>query len=290
MAEMKKKLALLSAVAVCIIIIFAIWLWFPPRVPETAIPNSTDAVAHGQYLVYAGGCISCHTGTEDDKSLSGGLALATDFGTFYVPNITPDTDTGIGNWSGRDFLLALKHGRRSDGGFYFPAFPYRSYAGLTDTDVLDIGAWLMAQPAVKHAVPEHELPAWLSRWMMASWNLLADLLQTTPPAESDPVIARGGYLVRHLGHCGECHTPRNHLGILDPERELAGALMGEHKIEAINGTALAGWSREDINMLLLLGIRPDGDFVGGDMAKVVEDNTSHLTDADRQAISAYLKR
>lgn len=284
----KKIIPIFGAVA-ALIAVAVIWLFLLPSVPETALPDSDEAIERGRYLVHAGGCISCHMGVENEKVLSGGLALESDYGTFYVPNITADTGTGIGGWGGREFLLALKHGRSPYGGFYFPAFPYRAYAGLTDQDVLDIGAYLMAQPAVEFTVPEHEPVAWLSAWMMAGWNLLADILQTDPPVETDPVIARGAYLVRNLGHCGECHTPRNFLGIPDLDREFAGAGTGDHKIEAIDAAALSEWSREDIKMLLVLGVQPDGEFVGGDMADVVDHNTSHLTEEDRAAIAAFLK-
>ncbi|MBF8269255.1 MAG: Cytochrome c protein [Gammaproteobacteria bacterium] len=287
---MLKKSALICSIIISIIIVFIAWLLMLPSVPDIPIPKTADAFARGQYLVHAGGCISCHAGIKDRESLSGGLALNTDFGTFYAPNITPSVATGIGGWGGRDFLLALKHGRHPDGGYYFPAFPYRAYSGLTDQDVLDIGAWLMVQPPVEAIVPEHELPGWLSSWQMAGWNLLADLLQANPVPESDPVLVRGAYLVRNLGHCGECHTPRNRLGIPDVNREFTGTEMGDHKVEAIDAIALAGWTGDDITALLSLGILPDGEFVGGDMAKVVDHNTSRLTDADRSAIAAFLKR
>ena len=287
---MIKNLVIVVGTVVCVLAVAITWIVSLPRIPDIAIPASPDAIDRGRYLVHAGGCISCHAGVGNETSLSGGLALETDFGTFNVPNITPDKTTGIGNWRGRDFLLALKHGRRPDGGYYFPAFPYRAYAGLTDEDVLDIGAWLLAQPAVDSLVPEHELAGWLSRWLIAGWNLLADLLQDNPSAETDPVLVRGSYLVRNLGHCGECHTPRNGLGIPDLGREFTGSGLGEKKIEAINATALADWSRDDIKMVLSLGMLPDGEFVGGEMAKVVDHNTSQLTDADRSAIAAFLKR
>ena len=286
---MIKKIVPIFGAILLIIIVFSIWLFMPPSIPESVLPDSADAVERGKYLVYAGGCIGCHKGMEDGDTLAGGRILESDFGKFYVPNITPDKETGIGNWTGSDFIRALKHGRRPDGGFYFPAFPYRSYAGLTDSDVLDMAAYLMTLPAVRSDVPDHELVYWLFPWMMAGWNVMADLMQKKPVPVSDPVLARGAYLVRHLGHCGECHTPRNKLGIPVSGDELAGAVMGEQVIEAIDVHALNGWTREDVKMLLLLGMKPDGEFVGGEMADVIDHNTSHLTDDDRAAIAAYLK-
>ncbi|MCC6201448.1 MAG: cytochrome c [Gammaproteobacteria bacterium] len=265
-----------------------IWLFRLPATADAALPRDAAAIERGRYLVHAGGCIPCHAGADGSAGLSGGRPIESPFGTFRAPNITPDPETGIAGWGGREFVLALRHGRRPEGGFYFPAFPYRAYAGLTTADILDIGAWLLAQPPVRNAVPGHVLPPWLSPWLMAGWNRLADRLQATPPPETDPVRARGAYLVRHLGHCGECHTPRNALGIPRADSELAGTMLGEQKIEAIDAAALAGWSHEEIETLLRLGMKPDIDFVGGTMAEVIEHNTSQLTAADRAAMARFL--
>jgi mono/diheme cytochrome c family protein len=286
---------------VAAVAVFAYFLRATPPVDDTAvISSSEDAIARGAYLVNAGGCVSCHLTVNDDGStdstvLSGGHALVTDFGTFYAPNITPDVDTGIGNWRAQDFLRALQHGRSPEGSFYFPAFPYRSYAGLNDQDVLDIGAYLLSLDPVNNAVPEHETPWWLSRFALVGWNLLADLSGGKEPEliseqEDSLLIERGAYLARNLGHCGECHTPRNGLGISQLAREFSGAQIGEDKIEAIDRAALEDWDRSSFDLFLLLGMKPDSDFVGGDMSDVIEHNTSRLTDADRLALAAFFTR
>ncbi len=268
------------------------WLFGLPTLADREIPQSADARARGEYLVTAGGCLSCHRGqrSEDDQSLSGGLALTTEFGTFYAPNITPDVETGIGQWTARDFLLALKHGRSPDGSFYYPAFPYRSYSGLSDRDVLAMAAYLMSLEPISNQVPEADTPFWLSRWAVAGWNRLADWSQPEAEDFDDEQIARGAYLARNLGHCGECHTPRNALGIPDLTREFAGATLGEEVIEPIDAEALAEWTFESFDLFLLLGMKPDADFVGGDMNEVIEYNTSKLTDADRDALAAFFTR
>ena len=266
------------------------WLFAVPQVAQVAIPTSEESIDQGRYLVAAGGCVSCHEGTEHPESLSGGLALESEFGIFYVSNITPDEATGIGGWEGADFLLALKHGRSREGGFYYPAFPYRSYAGMTDQDALDIAAYLLSLPAVEFTPPSHEVPFWLPRWTLAAWNRLAAWAQPPQIEETDPDVARGAYLARNLGHCGECHTPRNALGIPDPDREFAGATLGDGDVEAIDARALEDWTEEDFVFLLSLGMKPDGDFIGGEMEKVVEHNTSKLTQQDQRAIAAFFKR
>jgi len=286
---------------VAVILAIAYFSLTPVSVDNNAvISNDDDAIARGAYLVNAGGCVSCHLAVEDDGStnpaiLSGGHALVTDFGTFYAPNITPDVDTGIGDWRAQDFLRALKHGRSPEGSFYFPAFPYRSYAGLNDEDVLDIGAYLLSLNPINNAVPEHETPWWLSRFALVGWNLLADLTGGREPElitaqEESLLMQRGAYLARNLGHCGECHTPRNGLGISQLAREFAGAQIGEDTIEAIDSEALEEWDRNSFDLFLLLGMKPDADFVGGDMSDVIEHNTSRLTDADRLALAAFFTR
>jgi mono/diheme cytochrome c family protein len=286
-----RKILTLAIVVGVVLLAAAVWLFSLPAVAVDG-PVSTDAAAinRGQYLVAAGGCRSCHMAEGNPAALSGGLTLETDFGVFVTPNITPDPETGIGNWSARDFLLAVRHGRRPAGGFYFPAFPYRAYAGMSDQDVLDIGAYLMAQPAVRSEIANHETPWWLQRWMIAGWNRLADLRQTELTTPTEPEAARGAYLARNLGHCGECHTPRDGLGIPDLANEFGGAQLDGKEVEAIDRKALKNWTVDDFAFFLLVGMAPDGDSIGGEMESVIEHNTSKLTKGDRNALAAFFTR
>jgi len=288
-AQSKLKLFLIGLF--CILLVVAFLLFLPPSVSDSAqLSESEDAIERGEYLVIAGGCVSCHRGEDDEESFVGGLALVSDFGTFYAPNITPDMETGIGSWEAKDFLLALQHGRKPGGSFYYPAFPYRAYAGLTDEDVLDIGSYLMSLEPQSNAVPQAETPAWLNRWAMAGWNLLADMSEADAEIFDDELVARGAYVARNLGHCSECHTPRNTVGILDASREFAGATLGEEVIEAINAEALSKWTTNNFDVFLLLGLKPDGDFAGGDMNDVIEHNTSKISPEDRDALAAFFTR
>ena len=259
-----------------------------PPVSDAAVPDDEGAIERGRYLVSAGGCISCHQ--ADNGTLSGGMAIESPFGTFYASNITPDPDTGIGNWQGSDFLRALKHGRTPGGNFYFPAFPYRAYAGISDEDVLAIAAYLMSLQPVVAQTPAHELPIWTARWQMAGWNLLADMAEPEAESYEDPQIDRGAYLARNLGHCGECHTPRNALGIPHYDQEFAGGDIPDGHVEAINAEALSNWSEDDLALFLFIGLKPDGEYVGGKMEPVIEHNTGQLSDEDRQAMAAFFKR
>ena len=290
LAQSKVKLFLIGSF--CVLILMALMLFLPPSVSgSAALSESEEAIERGKYLVIAGGCISCHRGEdEEEESFVGGLALVSDFGTFYAPNITPDMETGIGSWEAKDFLLALQHGRKPGGSFYYPAFPYRAYAGLRDEDVLDIGSYLMSLEPKNNAVPKAQTPIWLNRWAMAGWNLLADMAEADAEIFEDELVARGAYIARNLGHCSECHTPRNTVGILDASREFAGATLGEEVIEAINAEALSKWTMNNFDIFLFIGLKPDGDFAGGDMNDVIEHNTSKISDEDRDALAAFFTR
>ena len=285
---MKKAIAL--GVAILIVLGGFYWAFGTPEVEEVAIPTSEEAIARGEYLTHAGGCARCHQ-LEEAEGMTGGYTIEVEsptVGTFYAPNITPDEETGIGGWTGRDFLLAMKHGRSPDGSFYWPAFPYRSYVGATDEDILAIAAYLMAQPAIRNEVPDHDLPWWQFRWLMAGWNIAADLLEGDyPELPDDPQIQRGAYLARNLGHCGECHTPRNSLGMMELGNEFAGS---ETVSAQIDPEGLSNWTQEDFVAFLELGMTASFDFVGGEMEEVIMDNTSQLTPEDREAMAAFFTR
>lgn len=254
-----------------------------------------DTVARGKYLLYAGGCISCHTEDIDEAvPLAGGRAMETPFGTFYSPNITPDAATGIGKWSDEQFVDAFWEGVSPEGDHYFPAFPYTSYSGVSRADLLAIKAYLFSLDPVSKASREHDL-AWYmsSRLAAGAWKELNfESARFTPDAARDEQWNRGAYLVRHLGHCGECHTPRSTFGVLQTDLEMAGSRMGDEKIANITQHRVDGigrWSVRDIEYFLDIGMLPDGDFAGSLMGAVIEDNTSKLTREDRLAIAVYLK-
>ena len=242
--------------------------------------SAEQQIELGAYLTAAAGCISCHTDSDNDGApFAGGYPLETPFGVFYTPNITPDAETGIGRWSDDEFVRAVKAGVAPDGSHYYPAFPYPSYAGMADADTLAIKAYLDSLEPVNAAKRADEL-SWFvpGRWAMGPWQSLFSPWQYPVAAEEH---ARGAYLVRHLGHCGECHTPRGWFGQL----RIARALLGSPKDAAgrsappIDGASLraAGWSAGDLEFFLELGMLPDGDFVGGSMTAVIDDNTAKLT-------------
>lgn len=196
--------------------------------------NTTTIAAdaqRGEYLTHAGGCSACHT-QEDGPAMAGGRALESPFGTFYSPNITPHATAGIGTWSDAEFIAAFQEGLNPAGEHYYPAFPYPSYTGLSNADLLDIKAYLNSLPASTQANRQHDL-VWYAQWRapLYFWKWLYFNSERFAP-EHDKAAAwnRGAYLVRHLGHCGECHTPRTILGGSRKHLELAGAAgFGEAK-------------------------------------------------------------
>ena len=256
----------------------------------------------GEYLAKAGGCIGCHTveakeGSKDKPvALAGGRALKTPFGTFYGPNITPHAEAGIGKWSEADFMRAMREGRRPDGAHYYPAFPYTSFTRISDGDLRDLWAYLRALKPAEQPSKPHEL-GFFFRWrfLLVFWKWF---FFTPGPFVADAgksaALNRGAYLVQALGHCGECHTPRNFLGGLKKDRALAGGKLDEGKSPPVNApnltpTRLKRYGDGELKDILTSGLYPDGDIMGETMAEVVKNTTSQLTPADLDALIAFLR-
>jgi len=252
-------------------------------------------VLKGEYLVRAAGCVSCHT-DHDNKGayLAGGRELKTAFGTFYTPNITPDTEYGIGNWSEQDLVQALQQGTAPDGSHYYPVFPYTSYTKLRQGDIRAMAAYLHSVKPVARQNRAHETPWYLFRWVMAIWKwLFFEPAEFEPDPKQDKPYNRGAYLVT-IGHCTECHTPRNDSGVLDNQRYLAGIKNGPEgeaipNITPDRKTGIGRWSQGDLGYFLKTGELPDGDFSGSLMAEVIDDGTRYLTDDDLKSVALYLR-
>jgi mono/diheme cytochrome c family protein len=267
-------------------------------------PAEAKNVENGRYLFYAGGCASCHAAPASAKcddpnyneptKLVGGRCLKSKFGTFYVPNISPDKQSGIRGWTDENFLRAMTQGVSPAGRHYYPAFPYASYRHMTRDDLLDLKAFLDTLTATPSKIPPNEIAfPYNLRWGLGLWQwLYLDGRTFVPDPSKSPQINRGAYLVEGPGHCGECHTPRTALGGMIDAKKLSGAPDPEGKGFVPNitpdPTGIGSWSVKDITYALETGFLPDGDVLGGTMGKV-QDNMAKLTPADREAIAAYLK-
>ncbi|HMK78485.1 MAG TPA: cytochrome c [Xanthobacteraceae bacterium] len=289
----RKLLALVVLAAVIGAGVFWI-VTIPAIVPASALaPRAADA-ANGREMFYAGGCAACHaTPDQDDRTrLGGGLGLKSPFGTFYAPNISPDPNDGIGNWSEAVFVTAMLKGTSPDGRHYFPAFPYTSYQRMRLDDVRDLFAHLKTLPKVAGKVRAHDVPFPFNlRRLIGGWKLLfLDGRPFEPDASKSAAWNRGAYLVNGPGHCAECHSPRNVLGGIVRAQVFAGGPNPEGKgwVPNITQLDLKDYSEKDFAYLLETGNTPEGDSVGGAMAPVIR-NTAQLTEADRAAMATYLK-
>jgi mono/diheme cytochrome c family protein len=257
---------------------------------------SAAEIARGKYVFGATGGCGCHTVPKGPVN-AGGRKYDGPYGTVYSTNITPDHETGIGGWTDEQIITAVRLGRRPNGERLVPVHPYTVFNGMAEEDVKAVVAFLRTVPPVKRAnlpkkisVPMFEsvfLPAWLAAFAPR---------ETPPTAIRTAGTARGEYLVRAVGHCGECHTPRTMTMATDNTRFLAGNPKGPEDSEIPNitpdkETGLT-WSEEEIADYLGTGNKPDGDVAGGLMGEVIEGTLAgykDMTKADRLAIAKYLK-
>ena len=252
-----------------------------------------DLLAHGRYVFFAAGCISCHT---RDQLMAGGRPVVTPFGTFYPPNTTPQREHGIGSWSEEDFLRALREGVNPQGEHYYPAFPYPSYTRMTHEDMQALYAYLMTLPESSREIRPHHLHwPFSSRSMMSYWKA-----RRFTPGEfsANPQQSaqwnRGAYLANALGHCGECHTPRDYLGASRHDLYLAGTCTGpdDRRVPNITPdreTGIGHWTHEELMTFLGTGKKPDGSFTDSLMAEVLGTSCMRLTGPDLQALAIYLR-
>lgn len=253
---------------------------------------SGTPVEQGRYLAAAANCTSCHT-RPGGAPYAGGVAFRMPIGTVYSANITPDAETGIGAWSEEDFLRAVRSGVARGGRHLYPAHPYTSYAAMARDDALAILAYLRSLAPVHAATPRAELSFPFSqRWLLPAWNLfyLRDA-RFAPDARHDAGWNRGAYLATALGHCGECHTPRNLAYAMQPGKALQGAVLQGWKAYDITGerhSGIGAWGAAALAEYLRSGHAAGHGTAAGPMREVIDDSTSHLAEGDRAALVAYL--
>jgi mono/diheme cytochrome c family protein len=260
--------------------------------PTRAAPQSQ--VERGRYLAQAGDCIACHT-IPGAKIFSGNRPMPTPFGTLYSPNITPDRETGIGNWSADDFYRMMHTGRSRTGDLLYPAMPFASYTKVTRADTDAIFAYLRSVPPVRLASRQHDLRfPYNNRALLIGWRTLYFTEGEYQPDRSKSVEwNRGAYLVQGLGHCAMCHTPINALGGSSQEQAFQGGLIPMQNWYAPSLTSnreagLGNWEIRDIVDLLQAGVS-NRATVYGPMAEVTYNSLQFMNDADIRAMAVYLK-
>lgn len=270
----------------------AFWWVTRPEAMTVAEASAGDAEA-GARIFAAAGCASCHEAPEAEGEgppvLSGGQSFETQFGTFHAPNISPSPE-GIGDWSDAEIIRAIRDGVSRGGSHYYPVLPYAEYGRAEPQDLADLVAYMRTLPASDADSPPNEVSfpfGW--RRLIGGWKWLFvsdDWVMQDPASDQ---VAQGRYLVEALGHCAECHTPRNALGGYKRGEWLAGGPdpEGDGTIPNITPGGL-DWSEADIAAYLKSGLTPEFDSAGGSMARVVKE-TAKLTDEDRAAIAAYVK-
>ena len=252
---------------------------------------SAATIEIGRRLAALGGCAVCHT-AKDGLPYAGGLALQTPFGVVMTTNITPDPETGIGNWSYPAFERAMRDGVHRDGRHLYPAFPYPNFAMSTEADLQALYAFLMTQPAVKQTnIPSRLAFPFNIRPLLAVWNFLFNKQsQAQPEPARSALWNRGRYLVDGLGHCSACHSPRNALGA---ERTgdfyLTGGTAEGWQTPALTkiSTGPIPWSEQDFYTYLSTGTQAYHGTASGPMASVIAE-LKQLPDDDIRAMANYL--
>lgn len=287
-------------VAAVVLIATLAGLWLVWRVvdrdPDPSVPDvhpTAELIARGEYLTRAADCAACHT-APGGKPFSGGLAFKLPFGTIYSTNITADRETGIGTWSDDDVVRAFHQGIAKDGTHLYPAFPYTSYTALSRDDAVAIKAYLFSLPAVHAPARPADLAfPFNQRWTMLFWNLaFLDEHRFRPDAAQSAEVNRGAYLATALGHCGECHTPRNLAFALRPSKQFAGTILqGWHayNISPDKQSGIGNWSDTQVGDYLATGHAQGRGSAAGPMGEAVSNSLQYLLPPDITALVDYLR-
>ncbi len=268
---------------------------FLPRIAGArVVASTTSSIDRGEYLARVGDCVACHA-APGGKQFAGGRAMPTPFGDLFVPNITPDDETGIGLWTAEDFYRMMHSGVSRDGTLLYPAMPFGSYTRVTRADSDSIFDYLMSVPPVRQKNRAHELRfPYSQRQMLLGWRALY-LKEGEYTADATQTVQwnRGAYLVQGLGHCTMCHTAINALGGSSEARAFEGGMIPNQNWYAPSLTSnreagLGDWGIKNITDLLQTGVSQRGT-VYGPMAEVVYDSLQYVSDADIEAMAVYLK-
>lgn len=261
---------------------------------EGQIDPKQAQIEKGEYLFRASGCHTCHT-ADDGKFLAGGRAFRVKKqGTVYSSNITPDKETGIGNYTDEEFISALQDGIGRNGKHLYPEMPYPAYSLMSNDDILAIKAYLDQQPAVKNKVPKENIAFPYSiRWAVRFWNWKND---SSDHFDGDPQKSaqwnRGKFLVEGPGHCAYCHSPLDWSNGRSSAKDYSGAKYNgwiAYNISSDGDTGIGSWSDKDLQQYLSKGYVEGHGAAIGPMAEIINTGLSHLSQKDIRAIVIYLR-
>ena len=251
-----------------------------------------DSIKRGEYVALTSDCVACHQTKDRKENLSGGFAVETPFGTLYSSNITPDKETGIGNWTEQQFADAVMNGKGPNGPLY-PAMPYTSYVKMTDQDIHDLWNYLQTVTPVKNKVVENQLAFPFNiRYLMLGWKrLFFDASQLQNDTGKSAQWNRGRYLVEGAAHCSMCHTPRNPFGAEIKSKNYTGANLQNWFAPSLRNSKVHGlgnWSEEDIVSYLKTGSNRL-TVASGPMAEAINASFQYFHDDDLVAMANYVK-
>lgn len=260
-----------------------------------ALAQGDDMVGRGRYLVNGPlACGNCHTPRGPDGAFVAGMELAGgvefDGGPAfksYSRNLTPDADTGLGNWTDEEIIRAIREGKNREGLDIGPPMPIFTYNNMSDDDAKAVVAYLRSLPAVRNEVED------------AKYNIpiaLPGPAKGNPAPPKENAVAYGAYIVTALAHCFECHTPANPDGSPDLTRVGGGGFPIEAMGMSINSanitpheTGIGQWTDAELKDAIVNGmgahesanrplfpIMPSGFF-------------KNMTDEDVNAVIAFLR-
>ena len=273
---MKRSLSIAAAAAA---------LWILPAQAETPLER-------GAYLMKGiVACGNCHTapgGPMAKHELAGGFNMKEGPIDAMTPNLTSDKETGIGNWTDAQLMIAIRDGKRPDGSLIGPPMPYDMYRGLSDNDTKAIIAYMRSLKPVKNATRK-------SVYKMPLPPAYGPPVGSIPDVPRTDKVKYGEYLAGPLGHCMECHTPMTKPPMRDYKNMMgAGGFVfhgpwGESvaaNITPDKETGIGNWTDTQIKKAITDGVRPDGTKLRPPMAFAYYKN---ISDDDLNAIVAYLR-
>ena len=260
--------------------------------PAARAAPDGDLVSRGRYLAQAADCAACHT--APGGTLAGGRAFRSPFGTIYSSNITPDKTAGIGDYTDDEWVSALREGVGRGGKHLYPAMPYTNYTQMSREDALAIKAYIFTLPASSVAAPSNDLRFPFNfRFLMVFWNYLYNPdHRFAPDSAHDAAWNRGAYLAEALGHCQQCHTPRNFMQGLKSSQAYAGAVQQgwmAYNITSDAKTGVGAWSEDELATYLSSGHADNHGVASGPMAEAVGYSLRYLAPEDAKALAHYVK-